>query len=1122
MAQAEEIRTETGPLDYDYTEKEVELCQENLQNHKACSPDKIKNEMLKYGGTRIVSFSGVLRVGIARGDPKMPRILDHFVVVRVRETPPHPKGAQIVGISELEPFIAYHYQAAGVVGAAPASLCDFCFPDLELLAKELRGEGAKAGSLAKEAEEKADKNSPLRDELEVPLEKKEKKEKSSVSPGPSFASRATQAASVASAATQELNAAFKSIIGGKEKEKGRGKESKEDLANEEEEAAVPLNLATPFQGEKFSFVLTDTDGKQIYAFCRRFFPISSSSFSSSSSSSAEPAQPPSAPSLLLEAFPTCLCVLSWQPMFGILPALLEYVHVKWVLNPGAAISLLEQIGKLPFPEPGSKLVLSLPYLPAKHKLVLPAHTQGAQGGHLPSLFATLSSDNVLLVFSALLCEKRILLSSAHLDKVTECLQAVRAMLYPFDWQHVFVPLLPASLLSYAGAPVPFLLGIRLQHLKKALEFPLREVVVVNLDKNQVFLAGETDEGQKPFNFWLPESLVGKFHKRIKSDFLTGKRSEQELKDAFFTFFVVLFAHCDWQNLAVGPWSAAKLDSFVRPLGGPPDVKKFLAIIRHSQFLMYFLETHVKIIQHQQAKDQQRLQQAPPQQPQPVAGAIMAGEEQPLHQQHFGGLVWPLEIATNFSLTGKALKEQEGRRAGALELGLLSRDTKKTALEATGNTPPTRPQEALLAEMAAASYVGQPPLLPVMVRVLLERLKDCKKKNWQHGVKALAVLFHLLCHGSERIVLAFSVKHNLELVEKLLEYGHSDATVCDKMREQVTKVHGALVNPFTLKSLRSYSPGLPLAPYRETALQGALPHSVGPRYNFFKTAPLGQGGITNMSFSEFREKSLITHEIPAIPNFQALHASLLDASSTKMHATPTLPPAPGNPRPHSPSASANGHVSEQISTNSSRVTSRPPAASGAGPTTQSSSSSSVTPSHSISSATSTSSFTQRPTGTAARTDGDAKASQPHNSASVREQSPVHTRSKTLDVLDDVFSSDLSFAKSPRMPAESNSPLDFFSSFANSPASSALCSASSSSSSSSVSSSVSTQLNTSLLDPFASLISLNLGSSAQPTSAAPKPKSHSSSAASKPSNQTVQKTAKSGPKKSEDLFSDLLDF
>eukprot|EP00808_Paulinella_micropora_P001504 g71284.t1 len=61
MAQAEEIRTETGPLDYDYTEKEVELCQENLQNHKACSPDKIKNEMLKLNA--VCKISGRRLVG---------------------------------------------------------------------------------------------------------------------------------------------------------------------------------------------------------------------------------------------------------------------------------------------------------------------------------------------------------------------------------------------------------------------------------------------------------------------------------------------------------------------------------------------------------------------------------------------------------------------------------------------------------------------------------------------------------------------------------------------------------------------------------------------------------------------------------------------------------------------------------------------------------------------------------------------------------------------------------------------------------------------------------------------------------------------------------------------------
>eukprot|EP00808_Paulinella_micropora_P006615 g3976.t1 len=74
MAQAEEIRTETGPLDYDYTEKEVELCQENLQNHKACSPDKIKNEMLNSLGvsSALLRINGWLRIIVSVKDAVIP------------------------------------------------------------------------------------------------------------------------------------------------------------------------------------------------------------------------------------------------------------------------------------------------------------------------------------------------------------------------------------------------------------------------------------------------------------------------------------------------------------------------------------------------------------------------------------------------------------------------------------------------------------------------------------------------------------------------------------------------------------------------------------------------------------------------------------------------------------------------------------------------------------------------------------------------------------------------------------------------------------------------------------------------------------------------------------------
>ena len=40
--------------------------------------------------------------------------------------------------------------------------------------------------------------------------------------------------------------------------------------------------------------------------------------------------------------------------------------------------------------------------------------------------------------------------------VAEC---VSALIYPFVWQHVYVPILPASLEHFLEAPVPFIMGL---------------------------------------------------------------------------------------------------------------------------------------------------------------------------------------------------------------------------------------------------------------------------------------------------------------------------------------------------------------------------------------------------------------------------------------------------------------------------------------------------------------------------------------------------------------------------------------------------------------------------------------------------------------------------------------
>ena len=42
-----------------------------------------------------------------------------------------------------------------------------------------------------------------------------------------------------------------------------------------------------------------------------------------------------------------------------------------------------------------------------------------------------------------------------------CAHCSTALLFPFSWQHVFVPILPASQRGFLDAPVPYIMGIRI-------------------------------------------------------------------------------------------------------------------------------------------------------------------------------------------------------------------------------------------------------------------------------------------------------------------------------------------------------------------------------------------------------------------------------------------------------------------------------------------------------------------------------------------------------------------------------------------------------------------------------------------------------------------------------------
>ena len=104
------------------------------------------------------------------------------------------------------------------------------------------------------------------------------------------------------------------------------------------------------------------------------------------------------------------------------------------------------------------------------------------------LLTRLPSTQLRYVLSAVLCERRIIIVSASVEALSLCASAVVSLLYPFSWQHIFVPLLPAAMAEYACAPQPYILGVSpetLAVLRASFGSALGDVVYVHLDTGEV-------------------------------------------------------------------------------------------------------------------------------------------------------------------------------------------------------------------------------------------------------------------------------------------------------------------------------------------------------------------------------------------------------------------------------------------------------------------------------------------------------------------------------------------------------------------------------------------------------------------------------------------------------------
>ncbi|PHH65121.1 hypothetical protein CDD81_3252 [Ophiocordyceps australis] len=100
---------------------------------------------------------------------------------------------------------------------------------------------------------------------------------------------------------------------------------------------------------------------------------------------------------------------------------------------------------------------------------------------LYALFRSLSLENVVAVFEYGMSESRIIFLSSHTSMLHLACHGLASLLYPLKWASIFIPVLPARLISALEAPCPYIIGVERRY--ERIELPEDDYVLVDLDKN---------------------------------------------------------------------------------------------------------------------------------------------------------------------------------------------------------------------------------------------------------------------------------------------------------------------------------------------------------------------------------------------------------------------------------------------------------------------------------------------------------------------------------------------------------------------------------------------------------------------------------------------------------------
>lgn len=273
-----------------------------------------------------------------------------------------------------------------------------------------------------------------------------------------------------------------------------------------------------YTSEIFSFVLTNVDGSRKFGYCRRILPSGRGA-----------------------RLPIVYCIISCLGCFGLFSKILEEVEKRHQIATAVIYPFMQALRETPFPAPG-KTVTVKSFIPDSGtefiELTRPLDSR-LEHVDFRILIKRVTSETILCIFAAAVLERRIIFLAEELSVLSQCTHAVAALLYPFKWEHTFIPVLPKNLIDTVCCPTPFMIGVQTQWKDLVLDMPMEEVLLVDLCKGKLLKKGGDEENIVPPKLQNEMLFSLTEQKRVAQ---TPEQVNKSVSDTFMHFFVRTVGH----------------------------------------------------------------------------------------------------------------------------------------------------------------------------------------------------------------------------------------------------------------------------------------------------------------------------------------------------------------------------------------------------------------------------------------------------------------------------------------------------------------------------------------------------------------------------------------------------